>query len=316
MPHTGRIKLFIPALALLVAIFITVAISTLLFPNQTLWANYTATNSIGSNFVTNPNKVAVLSAYFEQIDYNLEDVQKRKNDVPRFFLKRLPEDISKIKSAKERKKIFVKSILPLILLVNEDITESRVAIIEMQNQIRNGVELSKNQLKWLQNAEYRYETKPLDWQELLNRVDIIPPSLAIAQAAEESGWGTSRFAKEGNALFGQYTFGDSNGMLPKEREMGDQHLIRIYSNLAEGIRSYMHNLNYHYAYKDFRDARNKMRSNHKLVDGHVLASTLVNYSERGFKYVKTIQDIISSNKLRRLDNTQLAKDSYVLSSLR
>ena len=103
MPHTGRIKLFIPALALLVAIFITVAISTLLFPNQTLWANYKATNSIGSNFVTNPNKVAVLSAYFEQIDYNLEDVQKRKNDVRRFFLKRLPEDISKIISAKERK---------------------------------------------------------------------------------------------------------------------------------------------------------------------------------------------------------------------
>lgn len=322
MPHTSRVKLLIPALALLIAIFVMVIISTLLFPNQILWANHKATVSIEynfvtneSDFVTNTNKVAVLSAYFEQIDYNLEDVLKRKNDVPRFFLKRLPEDISNITSAKERKKIFVKSILPLILLVNEDIAESRKAIKKMKNHINKGLKLSKKQLKWLENLENRYETEPFDWQELLNRVDVIPPSLAIAQAAEESGWGTSRFAREGNALFGQYTFGNSNGMLPKEREIGDQHLIRIYSNLVEGIRSYMHNLNYHYAYNDFRSIRGKMRSNHQLIDGHLLAGTLTNYSERGSKYVKTIQHIISSNKLIRLDSTKLMKDIYVLSSL-
>ena len=294
MPHTSRVKLFIPALALLVAVFVMVVICTLLFQNQILWANYKTTNSTDSHFLTNTNKVALLSAYFEQIDYNLEDVQDGKNDVPRFFLKKLPQDISKIKSSEERKKLFVKSILPLILLVNEDITNSRLAIKKMRNHIVNGLGLSKEQLNWVQNLEHRYETKSLDWQELLNRVDIIPPSLAIAQAAEESGWGTSRFAKEGNALFGQYTFGNANGMLPKKREMGDQHLIRIYSNLVEGIRSYMHNLNYHYAYNDFRDARSKMRSKLQLINGHVLAGTLVNYSERGSKYVKTIQKIISS----------------------
>jgi len=315
MPYSGRVRLFVPALALLASIFVLVAIFTLLFPNQSIFANHKTATSIESNFAPNTDKVAVLSAYFEQLNYNLDDVQNRKNDVPRFFLKRLPEDISNIESSEERKRIFVKSILPLILLVNEDLTKRRTVIKEMQRQISKGLSLSRKQLIWLQNAENRYETRAFDWQELLIRVDIIPPSLAIAQAAEESGWGTSRFAREGNALFGQYTFGASDGMLPKKREVGHQHLIRMYSNLVEGIRSYMHNLNYHYAYDEFRVARNKMRSKYQLIDGHILASTLVNYSERGSKYVETIQHIISSNELIQLDGVKLAKYKFVLSRL-
>ncbi len=171
-------------------------------------------------------------------------------------------------------------------------------------------DMTREQRQWLYEMAKRYETNPYDWDAFMARVDIVPPSLAIAQAAEESGWGTSRFAREGNALFGQYTYKASNGILPEERANGRHHLIRAYSSLVEGVRSYMHNLNYHRAYGEFRSARKWLRAHAKPMDGHTLAGELIRYSERGAAYVETIRHIIRANKLSPLDDARLHEDRW------
>jgi Bax protein len=254
--------------------------------------------------------VAALDAHFEQIDYDLANVRELGNNVPRLYLKQLPADIADVTSVETRKRVFIKAILPVVLRVNEDILAAREKLRNLRGILDSGMSLTDDQRKWLYEMADRYETDPYDWDAFMARVDIIPPSLAIAQAAEESGWGTSRFAREGNALFGQYTFAAANGMLPEERASGRRHLIRAYSSLVEGVRSYMHNLNYHRAYREFRGARKWLRDRSKPIDGDKLAGELLRYSERGAKYVKTIRTIMRANNLAPLDDAQLHDDRW------
>lgn len=254
--------------------------------------------------------VAALDAHFERIDYDLATVRGSKDHVPRLFLEKLPADIADVLSPETRKRIFIKSVLPVILRVNEDILVARQRLVKLRATLDGGMTLADEQRDWLYQMAERYETDPYDWDAFMARVDIVPPSLAIAQAAEESGWGTSRFAREGNALFGQYTYKASHGMLPEERANGRRHLIRAYSSLVEGVRSYMHNLNYHRAYGEFRAARKWLRSHAKPMDGHSLAGELIRYSERGADYVKTIRHIIRINKLSPLDDARLHDDRW------
>ena len=147
-----------------------------------------------------------------------------------------------------------------------------------------------------------------DIDELLRRVDVIPVSLAIAQAAEESGWGTSRFAQTGNALFGQWTVASDIGIVPEDREDGMTHKIKAFDNLAQSVAAYMRNLNTHRAYREFRQKRQGQRQWGEALDGHALASTLLRYSQRGDKYVKSIRTIMNANGLRELDGAHLADD--------
>ena len=259
--------------------------------------------------------VEALDAHFERIDYDLANVRDLGNNVPRLYIKQLPADIADIVSVKTRKRVFIKAILPVVLRVNEDILAARDRLVELHGILDSGMSLNDNQRKWLYAIADRYEADPYDWDALMARVDIIPPSLAIAQAAEESGWGTSRFAREGNALFGQYTFAAGNGMLPEERASGRQHRIRSYSSLVEGVRSYMHNLNYHRAYGEFRNARKWLRDRSKPIDGDTLAGELLRYSERGAKYVKTLRTIMRANDLAPLDDAQLHKDRWTQDEL-
>ena len=254
--------------------------------------------------------VAALDAHFEQIDYDLANVRDLGNNVPRLYLKQLPADIADVASVTTRKRVFIKAILPVVLRVNEDILAAREKLQELRDILDSGMSLNDDQRKWLYEMADRYETDPYDWDAFMARVDIIPPSLAIAQAAEESGWGTSRFAREGNALFGQYTFAAANGMLPEERASGRQHLIRAYSSLVDGVRSYMHNLNYHRAYGEFRASRKWLRDRAKPIDGDKLAGELLRYSERGAKYVKTLRTIMRANNLAPLDDARLHNDRW------
>ena len=249
--------------------------------------------------------VAALDAHFERIDYDLATVRDSGNNVPRLYLDKLPADIADVPSVATRKRIFIKSVLPVVLWVNEDILAARQRLLELRAILDSGLSLSHAQRDWLYQMAERYETSPYDWEALMERVDIVPPSLAIAQAAEESGWGTSRFAREGNALFGQITYKASHGMLPEERASGRQHLVRAYSNLVEGTRSYVHNLNYHHAYGEFRAARKWLRRHTRPMSGHTLAGELIRYSERGSAYVETIRHIIRANNLGPLDDAQL-----------
>ncbi|MDA0228794.1 MAG: glucosaminidase domain-containing protein [Proteobacteria bacterium] len=256
--------------------------------------------------------VAALDAHFERIDYDLATVRDSGDNVPRLYLDKLPADIADVPSVTTRKRIFIKSVLPVVLRVNEDILAARQRLQELRAILDSGLSLTDAQRDWLHQMAERYETAPYDWDAFMERVDIVPPSLAIAQAAEESGWGTSRFAREGNALFGQYTYKASHGMLPEQRASGQHHLVRAYSNLVEGTRSYVHNLNYHRAYGEFRAARKWLRSHAKPMDGLTLAGELIRYSERGAAYVETIRRIIRVNELAPLDDAQLHDERWTL----
>jgi Bax protein len=148
---------------------------------------------------------------------------------------------------------------------------------------------------------------------MIRRADIIPPSLALAQAAEESGWGTSRFALEGNALFGQWTFAVKGALVPKNRDAGKAHRVRAFTSLLDAVRAYVRNLNTHKAYRHFRRERQALRQADRQLAGTVLARTLSSYSERGNKYVRTIQSIITGNQLQNLDKARLGGKTVSLS---
>jgi len=249
--------------------------------------------------------VEALSAHFEEIDYDLASVINEPDQVPRIFVAQLPKDLADAETVQVRKAVFIKSVLPVVLRVNEDILLERRRLIRVRKQLAAGLVLDDVDREWLDVLTERYETEPGDVDELLQRVDVIPVSLALAQAAEESGWGTSRFAREGNALFGMYTYKKSKGIVPTDRGEGHKHQIHAYANLLETVRSYMHNLNYHRAYGEFRATRAVMRDANNTIDGHKLAGELKRYSERGTDYVRTIRGIIRYNSLDALDRARL-----------
>ena len=147
-----------------------------------------------------------LSRTFARLGYDLESVVRKDQPVPRVFLASLPRDMKEIREIKTRKALFFKSILPLVLQVNEEILEDRKRLWGLRTAMRMGRQISAVDRLWLSVVRDRYRVKSDDIDELLRRVDVIPPSIALAQAAEESGWGTSRFVREGNAIFGQWTF--------------------------------------------------------------------------------------------------------------
>lgn len=246
-----------------------------------------------------------LSAHFEQIDYRLADVREAGYAVPRLYVQSLPSDLADIRSVKMRKRIFIRALLPLVLRVNEEILRERASVQLLLVRVRSGGTLNNEERSWLLRLAERYSVEPFDWQTLLRRIDEIPPALAIAQAAEESGWGTSRFAREGNALFGQYTYQASQGIRPADPSDGSRHYVRAYQSLFETVRSYMHNLNNHRAYREFRTERFVMRIRGQSLDSYALAGKLERYSERGADYVKTIRSIIKGNRLGHFDRARL-----------
>jgi Bax protein len=149
-----------------------------------------------------------------------------------------------------------------------------------------------------------YGLESMDFDELLNRLEIVPPSLAIAQAAAESGWGTSRFAHQGNALFGQRVWGEG-GLAPLKREAADGVKVRAFDDLLDAVRSYTFNLNSHEAYAEFREWRTKLRRAGRPLSGLQLASHLRRYSEQGPEYVKFIETLIRTNGLEAFDGARL-----------
>jgi Bax protein len=242
---------------------------------------------------------------FAGLEYDLESLLSGDGRVPRIFLASLPPDIAKVREAGVRKSIFFKSVLPLILQVNEEILAERRRLWDLRYRARLGQRLDAIDRLWLAGRFERYDVAPGEFDELLGRMDIIPPSLALAQSAEESGWGTSRFVREGNALFGQWVFSDDRHMTPGRRDAGKTHRIKAFGTLVDSVRAYAHNLNIHRAYTGFRRDRAAMRGGGRPLDGMVLAGRLTRYSERRQGYVKTIRSIISGNRLRRLDDARL-----------
>tara|TARA_B110001454_G_scaffold146878_1_gene136406 strand:- start:2949 stop:4079 length:1131 start_codon:yes stop_codon:yes gene_type:complete len=250
-----------------------------------------------------------LEQLFEDTNYNLKNVRKTKLVKP-ISLSLLPQEMKKIESVNKRKSLFIKIILPLVIEENNIIKLDRMKLFSILNKNRN----SKLEKKWLNIKFKQYGVVNKDLSTLKIRMDIVPVSLAIAQAAKETGWGTSRFAIEGNALFGQWTW-SGEGIKPASADSDATHKVMKFKLLRASIRAYQRNLNTHSSYKNFRLARAEQRDNNKNLNSLVLSTHLDKYAETGKEYVTILNKIIKQNKLTDFDDAKLLPKSINLKSL-
>ncbi|RLA00887.1 MAG: glucosaminidase [Gammaproteobacteria bacterium] len=252
-----------------------------------------------------------LIALFERLDYTAESWQKGNREVPRITFESVREKwktSSHKLPVKTKKQVFFRLMAPLVLMANEDILKER--------QLAQKEVLDSEALKSLAKKYYVIENldEKMDEskrQELLSKVDIMPPSLALAQAAEESGWATSRFSFEGNAFFGQWDF-SGKGMVPRQqrKELGNYGVARFDSPLAS-VQGYMFNINTTGAYQKLRTLRAQFRQENKAITGLELAGTLDKYSERGQAYIDSIRGMIRYNKLYDVDEAYLSDNKLI-----
>lgn len=246
-----------------------------------------------------------LRQHFETIGYDLNDVREAGSAVPRVFLARVPDGLAEVRQTAHRKEVFLSVMLPLVLEANERVQQKRAQLLVIEAKQAAGYPLSAQQQDRLETIAAEYNTDPDRIDLLLRRVDAVPPSLALAQAAIESGWGTSRFVREGNAIFGQWTWGDEKGIVPSGREAGKSHKIKSFGQIMDSVRSYVHNLNTHRAYRGFREKRQVLRAEGQRLSGLSLVPTLIAYSELKGKYLGLLRSIITANKLQPLDKARL-----------
>ena len=240
---------------------------------------------------------------FENLKYDLKSIRLGQSVKP-VYLSKLPKDLKKIKSTNKRKETFIKIVMPLILSENEKILEDRNKLFKILGKQSN----TMGEKVWLKRRFKDYDIKGEDIAELKLRMDIVPTSIAIAQAAKESGWGTSRFALEGNAMYGQWTWG-GEGIEPSKKDKKKEHKILKFPKLQSSVAAYMKNLNTHRGYSEFRDKRSKIREKKQEVNGLDLVDYLYNYAQTGSEYVKTLKIIIQQNNLNDFDNSILMNSS-------
>ena len=249
-------------------------------------------NSISLNAQTTIN-------LFQDLNYDLKSVRAGEKVKP-IYLTKLPKDLKSLGDTKQKRELFIKIILPLVLSENEKITEDRKKLFKLLNKNFN----TAGERVWLKRRFKEYKIDDQDLSKLKMRMDIIPVSLALAQAANETGWGTSRFALEGNALFGQWTY-SKKGISPKKQDPDKTHKILQFQILKASVRAYKNNLNTHNAYREFREARAKLRQDNEQIIGLRLTKYLKNYASIGMKYVVILENIIVRNSLTDFDKTNL-----------
>ena len=242
---------------------------------------------------------STIEQLFRDTNYTLSEVRKSKRVKP-IRLSLLPNEIKQIENSKKRKNLFIQIILPLILEENNLILLDRKKLFSILNKNKN----SKKEINWLNRKFKQYGVINKDIPTLKVRMDIIPVSLAIAQAAKETGWGTSRFALEGNALFGQWTW-SGDGIKPAGAESDTKHKVMKFKVLKASVRAYQRNLNTHSSYKNFRQMRAQLRDDSEKLDSLLLADQLDNYAETGKEYTKILKQIINQNSLKDFDDVKL-----------
>ena len=236
---------------------------------------------------------------FKDVDYDLRKVRDEKLVKPIYFTQ-FPKDLDNLPSIQLKKETFIKIVLPLVVAENEKILEDKEKLKAL-SQKKFTSELEK---QWLRQKLLEYKVKKSDLNELQLRMDIIPVSLALAQAAKESGWGTSRFALEGNAIFGQWTW-DGQGIAPLKRDENKNHKILKFPILRASVKAYQNNLNTHKSYYKFRDKRKKLRDKQVEIKGLDLTDTLKNYAQTGSEYTKILNQIITQNQLTDFERVKL-----------
>ena len=242
---------------------------------------------------------STIEQLFKDTNYSLSEVRKSKKVKP-IRLSLLPNEIKQIENSKKRKDLFIQIILPLILEENNLIIIDRKRLFSILNKNKN----SKQEINWLNRKFKQYGVLNKDVPTLKVRMDIVPVSLAIAQAAKETGWGTSRFALEGNALFGQWTW-SGDGIKPAGAENNTKHKVMKFNVLKASVRAYQRNLNTHSSYKNFRQLRAQLRDESEKLDSLLLADQLDNYAETGKEYTKILKQIIKQNSLKDFDDVKL-----------
>ena len=252
---------------------------------------------------------ATIEELFKSTNYDLDDVRKNKLVKP-VTLTVLPHEIKKIENVKKRKNLFIQIILPLVIKENQNIRLERKKLFSILNKNKN----TKAEKNWIAKKLKQYGVVKNDLSTLKVRMDEVPVSLAIAQAAKETGWGTSRFAQEGNALFGQWTW-SGEGIKPAAADNNTTHKVMKFNVLQASIKAYQRNLNTHSSYKQFRSVRAELRDEGKKLDSLVLSKYLDKYAETGKEYVKILQQIIRQNQLKDFDDAKLLPSSIELESL-
>jgi len=250
-----------------------------------------------------------IDSLFKEVNYNLKDVRDTKLVKP-IDIGLLPNEIKNIANTKKRKDMFIKIVLPLIVKENNKIRVDRKRLFTILNKNSN-TDIEK---KWLEKKYKQYGVRKNDLSTLKVRMDEIPVSLAIAQAAKETGWGTSRFALKGNALFGQWTW-SGEGLKPKNADQGKDHKVMKFHSLQLSVRAYLRNLNTHSTYKNLRKARTQLRNQNKPLDSLILSKHLDKYAETGNQYIEVLQKIIEQNSLKDFDEARLLPSSKDLESL-
>ena len=246
---------------------------------------------------------STLEEIYKDNGFNLNEIRNNKIVKP-VKIDLLPKEIKQIENTKKRKNLFIQIVLPLILEENTRIKVERKKLFAVLNKNNN----SDSEIKWLKNKFKQYGVVNRDLTTLKIRMDEIPVSLAIAQAAKETGWGTSRFALEGNALFGQWTF-SGEGIKPKGADIGDTHKVMKFKVLQASVRAYQRNLNTHSSYREFRKMRAIQRDNQGNLNSLELVNYLDKYAETGLEYTKILKKIIEQNNLTDFDDAELLPSS-------
>ena len=236
---------------------------------------------------------------FKDVEYDLGKVRSQKLVKPIYFTQ-FPKDLDELQSTKLKKETFIKIVLPLIVAENERILADREKLLVLSDK-KFTTDLEK---QWIRQKLLEYKVKKGSMKELAVRMDIIPTSIALAQAAKESGWGTSRFALEGNAIFGQWTW-SGQGIAPLDRESNKNHKILKFPILRASVKAYQNNLNTHKSYSKFRQKRLSLREKNKKIAGLELTETLNNYAQTGSEYTKILNQIIKQNRLTDFEPVRL-----------
>ncbi|EME70169.1 hypothetical protein H261_09552 [Paramagnetospirillum caucaseum] len=242
------------------------------------------------------SSAARLNLALDRMGYRLEAVAAGQVDVPPLFLPHIPGDIDDLSDSDDRKAVFLRVMLPLVLAVDEEIAAERSRLLDIMTRKANRLHVAASDQAWLADLARRYEVEDGNLRKLLSRVDVVPASLALAQSAEESGWGTSRLVRRSRNLFGHTVEASADGSG-----------MRNFTTLYEAVRAYAHNLNTHRAYEGLRRVRAQTRAEGAWPDGHALAAALSGYSERGDAYVQTIRTLIRRNELTRYDQARLGR---------
>ena len=247
---------------------------------------------------------------FKDTKYDLNKVRETKLLNLGNSMKHLPKEIKNIENVKKRKKLFIQIVLPLILEENAKIKIDRIKLFSILNKKYN----SERENKWLAHKLKKYGVKNKDLSILKIRMDEIPVSLAIAQAAKETGWGTSRFSQEGNALFGQWTW-TGEGIKPAAVDDDSKHKVAKFKILKASVRAYQRNLNTHPSYSEFRKERAIQRENQDKLNSLILVNYLDKYAETGVEYIKVLKQIINQNLLTDFDDVKILPTSKKLKKL-